>query len=178
MLALEGLVVSEPKTCFRCGKIIKDERAWMVYKGSKYEYECFDCSPNRPPYQIDPSGSARCAKCGDMVNPCEGLITMKLGEILCQSCNAKHETTSVELEPRLLYGAECEQRHIYTFKINTGLYEKESGQVKITFKDGRFESAAFPFSGNYTRNGWRILAEIEQKITDIENLERKVSVKL
>lgn len=94
---------------------------------------------------------------------------------MVEAAHAAGATVSVGLKHRLLYDAVCEQRHTYTFKINGGgeLGVKESGQVTITFKDGRFESASFPFSGNYTRNGWRILADIEQKISDIENAGRE-----
>jgi hypothetical protein len=73
---------------------------------------------------------------------------------------------------RLLYGLEREQRDTYTFKIDSGgeLGVIESGQVVITFKDGRFESASFPFGGRYTRNGWRVLSAIEHRISEIETL--------
>lgn len=94
---------------------------------------------------------------------------------MVEAATAAGASVSIGLKHRLLYDAACEQRHTYTFKINGGgeLGVKESGQVTITFKDGRFESASFPFSGTYTRNGWRILADIESKICDIENVGRE-----
>ena len=44
----------------------------------------------------------------------------------------------------------------------------ESGIITIIFEKGKFVSAHFPFSGNYTRNGWRILAAISNEIDLIE----------
>lgn len=79
-------------------------------------------------------------------------------------------SVSVGLKQKLLYEPRHERLDSFRFKINGGgeLGVKEDGEICITFRDGKFEGAKFPFSGNYTRNGWRILAAIESKICDIE----------
>lgn len=61
-------------------------------------------------------------------------------------------------------------RDTYTFQINGGgeFYIEESGEVTIIFINGKFSEARFPLEGTYSRNGWRILAEIEKRITEIE----------
>jgi hypothetical protein len=41
-------------------------------------------------------------------------------------------------------------------------------QATITFEDGRFQKCTFPFAGNYTREQWRMLAELENEICRIE----------
>lgn len=88
MLALEGRVVSDTKTCFRCGKIIKDERAWMVYHGSKFEYECFDCSPMSPHHtELSETGNLKkCSKCGLEIQTGQGWFLVSEG-YMCGSCN-------------------------------------------------------------------------------------------
>lgn len=70
----------------------------------------------------------------------------------------------------LLYNNIITNRVEYTFDINAGgsLQIKERGKVTITFVDGAFHSVDFPFNGKYTRNGWRILAAINDKIQAIE----------
>lgn len=85
---MEGRVVSEPKTCFRCGKTIKDERAWMVYHDSKYEYECFDCSPNPPHHpELSETGNLKkCSKCGLEIQTGQGWFLVSEG-YMCGSCN-------------------------------------------------------------------------------------------
>ena len=89
---------------------------------------------------------------------------------LTAAANAAGVTVTVSLEPRLLYNATKETRETYSFQINSGgeLGVEETGTVTITFLNGKFEKCHFPFAGNYTRNGWRILAAIEQKISEIE----------
>lgn len=37
---------------------------------------------------------------------------------------------------------------------------REQGVVVVTFTNGVFERAEFPFNGLYSRNGWRLLAAI------------------
>ena len=93
---------------------------------------------------------------------------------MVESAHAAGATVNVSLKQKLLYDPKYEGLETYSFQINVGgeLYVEESGEVKIVFKNGRFESATFPFSGVYTRNGWRILADIESKIRDIENTKK------
>ena len=45
--------------------------------------------------------------------------------------------------------------------------------VFITFKDGVFHECDFAFGGKYTRDQWKILVQIEAKITEIEESLRK-----
>lgn len=74
-----------------------------------------------------------------------------------------------------LYNKISERTDTYKMKINQGgsLDIKESGWITITFVDGKFKSVKYPFTGPYTRNGWRILAAIEAEISRIEdNYER------
>lgn len=70
----------------------------------------------------------------------------------------------------ILYDMEHEQTDEFAFKINRGgEYQiNESGTVEITFRNGEFQSVRYPLAGTYTRNGWRILAAIEDKISRIE----------
>ena len=79
-------------------------------------------------------------------------------------------TTGMKSQQKLLYGAEQFVTHNFTYKINSGgeLGVKEQGNIQVTFKNGNFAYASFPFQGPYTRNGWRILAAINQKIEEIE----------
>jgi hypothetical protein len=70
----------------------------------------------------------------------------------------------------LLYGMEHRDTDEFTFQINRGgdKWVQETGTVTITFKDREFYSAQYPFAGTYSRNGWRILAEIEAEISRLE----------
>lgn len=79
-------------------------------------------------------------------------------------------TVTMSLEPRVLYGCKAEQRDTYTLTINGGEEHRieECGEVQIVFVNQKFKEAKFPMNGSYTRNGWRILAAIEQKISQIE----------
>ena len=65
--------------------------------------------------------------------------------------------------------------HTYTFRINAlgSHYEPElrdlpDDNVHIVFRDRKFHSAKFPFSGTYTKAQWQILAAIYNKIEEIE----------
>lgn len=54
-------------------------------------------------------------------------------------------------------------------KINQEyVYETDQGSVEIYFYDRIFNRVDFPFKGPYTRDQWKLLVEIEQKITEIE----------
>jgi hypothetical protein len=77
----------------------------------------------------------------------------------------------------LLYNETNVRKDVYSYKINGGgeFFVHESGTVTITFENGKFVSASFPFSGQYTRNGWRILAEINNKI---EEIEKKLAIEI
>jgi hypothetical protein len=92
-----------------------------------------------------------------------------LGDIAA-AAHREGAEVGIELGPRLLYDENQELLHTFSYKINSGGNDdvKETGEVSITFKNGRFELAHFPFNGPYTRNGWRILAAIERRITAIE----------
>ena len=70
----------------------------------------------------------------------------------------------------LLYNEIPTRTDTYCYEINSGgeLYVQESGQVKIGFDNKEFVRASCPFSGTYSRNGWRILAAINEKIKQIE----------
>lgn len=70
----------------------------------------------------------------------------------------------------LLYDEQHQRRDMFEFKINSGgnLNVVEVGTVQISFVDGKFERAAYPMTGTYSRNGWRILAAIEKCIIELE----------
>lgn len=69
-----------------------------------------------------------------------------------------------------LYDRQHKKRDEYLYEINGGGEHriKEKGSVLITFEDEEFVKANFPFEEPYTRNQWRILGEIENEITRIE----------
>jgi hypothetical protein len=54
--------------------------------------------------------------------------------------------------------------------INTQTRYDYPDGVFITFENGSFHHATFPFRGQYTREQWRKLAEIEAEILRIEKL--------
>lgn len=53
----------------------------------------------------------------------------------------------------------------YKVTMNAGL----SVEISITFTNGQFKEAKFPFAGAYTREHWRILRGIEAEISRIED---------
>lgn len=71
---------------------------------------------------------------------------------------------------KMLYNETRIQTDTYHYEINGGgeFSVKESGEVTVVFENKKFVSASFPFSEHYTRNGWRILAAINEKINEIE----------
>jgi hypothetical protein len=75
-------------------------------------------------------------------------------------------------EISLLYDAQHERIDNYTYKINCYNTEPEQGEVRIQFINGIFAKATFPFMGNYTRKGWKILADIERMIHRIEGMQQ------
>lgn len=74
----------------------------------------------------------------------------------------------------IFYNKKKKKIETYSYQINSGwngtIRENilESGEIVITFKNDKFCTATFPFSGEYTRTGWKLLVEIERKITEIE----------
>ena len=70
----------------------------------------------------------------------------------------------------MLYNVTNTQTDTYCYEINSGgdFYVKETGNVTIVFENGKFVSASYPMSKRYTRNGWRILAAINERIEAIE----------
>lgn len=60
----------------------------------------------------------------------------------------------------------------YHFEISSDqLFPKcpdNLGEVVIVFENEKFKRCDFPFRGNYTREAWAMLAEIETEITRIE----------
>ena len=72
---------------------------------------------------------------------------------------------------QFLYNGHHTKRDTYCYEINSGgaFLIKESGKVTITFENDVFVSCDFPLRGVYSRNGWRILAGINETITRIEN---------
>lgn len=72
----------------------------------------------------------------------------------------------------LLFGRKRNTTEVFTYKINSGGDDvvTESGEIRITFVNGAFEKAVYPFVGVYSRNGWRILKAIEQAISEIESV--------
>lgn len=70
----------------------------------------------------------------------------------------------------LLYGKTKTKEEKFSYQINSGgdLSVKEGGTITITFRNEKFYEATFPFSGRYTRNGWMILAQINEEIREIE----------
>jgi len=70
----------------------------------------------------------------------------------------------------LLYNKKHKKIDTFIFNINSGGEDlvKETGEVSIIFLNGKFDQCNFPFTGHYTRNGFRILAEINDKISELE----------
>ena len=70
-----------------------------------------------------------------------------------------------------LFGRKRNTTDVFSYQINSGGDDmvKEQGEIRITFVNGKFQSAEYPFGGLYTRNGWRILRAIEQAIGEIES---------
>ena len=66
----------------------------------------------------------------------------------------------------MLYDRTHTQTDTYCYKINGGgvFLVKEKGEVVIVFENKKFVSASYPMSETYTRNGWRILAAINEEI--------------
>lgn len=85
------------------------------------------------------------------------------------------KSVSVQKTPSLLYDEQRTTTDTFFYKINSGgeLDVKETGEVVIEFKDKKFHSVrcnSFEVSlREITRNGWRLLAAIERKISDIEH---------
>ena len=75
------------------------------------------------------------------------------------------------MSDNLLYNEVHTRRDSYRWTINGGgvFRVMEIGDVEIVFENGKFVSASYPFTGVYTRNGWRILAAINEKIEIIES---------
>lgn len=56
---------------------------------------------------------------------------------------------------------------IVSFK--SGEQDSTTSSAAIVFENGEFSKALYPFTNNpYSRHQWKILAAIEQKISDIE----------
>lgn len=72
---------------------------------------------------------------------------------------------------KLLHNEHHIKTDTYYYAINSGgeFFIKESGAVTIIFENDVFVSASFPYRDVYSRNGWRILAGINDMITKIEN---------
>lgn len=71
---------------------------------------------------------------------------------------------------KVLYDKHHTRLDMYEYEINGGgeYFIQESGKIKIVFENGKFKSASFPLHGVYSRNGWRILAGINDMINEIE----------
>ena len=71
---------------------------------------------------------------------------------------------------RMLYDEIHTKTDIYEYNINGGgeYHVEETGIVRIVFENKKFKMAAFPLRKTYTRNGWRIMAAINEKIEQIE----------
>lgn len=70
----------------------------------------------------------------------------------------------------LLFDRKHTRTDIFTYRIigDNALGVKKDGEVAIHFLNGKFSHVYFPFTGKYTRNGWRILAAIEAEIARLE----------
>ena len=66
---------------------------------------------------------------------------------------------------------------IYHYEISGGgeFHITESGPVEIIFENDVFVRCDFPLRGTYSRNGWRILAGINEMITRIEDRRKNES---
>lgn len=63
----------------------------------------------------------------------------------------------------MLEGIKSIESKNYYFKSKT------LGEIEIIFENGKFFNCIYHFSGNYSREQWRELAEIEAKITELES---------
>jgi len=48
------------------------------------------------------------------------------------------------------------------------------GKVGITFFEGKFEKAEYPFEGVYTADQWGLLGQISAKIKEIEKMYEEI----
>ena len=80
---------------------------------------------------------------------------------------------------RYLYDEVKKKIEVYSFQINQGGPEfiREHGIVSVTFIDDKFSSVAFPLTGQYSRNGWKIMAAINRKIEEIETRKANEAAK-
>ena len=59
----------------------------------------------------------------------------------------------------------------YYYDLREGEDKDEpSRTIEIIFENGKFSVVKFPFHGNYTREEWKILADINAKIEKIEKV--------
>lgn len=70
----------------------------------------------------------------------------------------------------MLFNEHHTKTDTYRYEINGGgeFYIQESGSVEIIFENDVFVSVSYPLKGVYSRNGWRILAGINEMIAEIE----------
>ena len=70
----------------------------------------------------------------------------------------------------LLFNGTHIRKDVYQYEINSGgdCDVNEQGFITIRFRDGEFDGCDFPFSGEYSRNAWRILKDVAEKITELE----------
>lgn len=73
----------------------------------------------------------------------------------------------------ILFNEKHQRTDVYNYEINTGgefgiFLPADQRQVAILFKNNKFSEARYGWSGCCDRNGWRILAAIEAKITELE----------
>ena len=55
----------------------------------------------------------------------------------------------------------------YTYKIKSDALNISNRDVILTFENGEFKNCSFPFTGSYTRDHWKILAEIQKEIEKV-----------
>ncbi|MCK5027857.1 MAG: hypothetical protein KAS07_05555 [Candidatus Pacebacteria bacterium] len=75
-------------------------------------------------------------------------------------------------EDFLLLNQTRETKDVFMYEIGSGgeLDVEADGSVSIIFVDGEFSEAKFSFHGAYSRDEWRILAEINKRIEEIESI--------
>ena len=66
------------------------------------------------------------------------------------------------------------ERYIYRINRNSKVDDillNCAGEVEIVFVNDKFKSVTYPFGGIYSRGEWKVLAEVEKKISEIEEMK-------
>ena len=77
----------------------------------------------------------------------------------------------------IFYDEKIEKTEIFIYQINKnsmidGVGIDCGGEIEIVFENDKFSRVQFPFAGSYSRANWKVLAEVEKKISEIEDMKK------